>query len=213
MPTDPIVAPLEALAAEVASDVSRIERELRLLVANALAEIRAEVARLMLQTAERVVSIKDGEPGPMGPAGPQGVRGEQGERGEGIIGPPGEQGIPGPPGEPAEPPYVGEVCGLFDPVREYRKYDLVTLGGAEWRARHDAPGLLPGDGWVLAAKAGERGKRGDIGPRGERGLPAATITGWVLRDFRATPQMSDGSNGAPLDLRGLFEQYHAEAAE
>src|SRR6185436_15967349 len=150
-------------------------------------ELRVERA-----VAEKMATLKDGPPGP------QGERGERGEPGEAVTGPPGEPGERGERGEPGEVPYVGEVCGLFDPEREYRKYDLVSLGGAEWRATCDAPGPLPGDGWSLAAKAGERGKRGEIGPRGERGMPAASIIEWRVRDYRAVPVMSDGSIGPAL---------------
>ena len=125
----------------------------------------------------------------------------------GPAGPQGEPGIPGPPGEP---PYLGDVCGLFDAKRSYRKFDLVTLNGSEWRARVDDPGVLPGPGWALAGQSGSRGKQGE---RGERGLPGPTIAAWETRDFLAVPIMSDGSRGPPLDLRGFFEVYHAEAAE
>lgn len=118
--------------------------------------------------------------------------------------------VPGPPGEI---PYVGEVCGLFDAARAYRKFDLVTLHGAEWRARCDAPGALPGEGWALASEAGRRGKPGERGDRGLPGNPAPAIVEWAVRDYRAVPVMSDGTAGPALDLRHLFEQYHAEAAE
>lgn len=201
-------APLEALAAELGADAARIEREMRLMFAVEIERLRAERAEFELRVeravAEKLASLKDGPPGP------QGERGAQGEPGEGIQGPIGERGIPGPPGEPGEAPYVGEVCGLFDPARDYRKYDLVCYQGAEWRAKVDGPGVLPGDGWALAAKAGPRGKQGEAGPRGAAGPPGAVISGWTVRDFHAVPLMSDGSAGPPLDLRSLFEQYHAE---
>ena len=62
---------------------------------------------------------------------------------------------------------------------------------------------------------GARGERGERGPNGERGPagPAApTIVGWQIdrASFTATPIMSDGSEGPPLELRGLFEQYQIE---
>ena len=217
MPTEPAaVSPLEALAAEVAADVERIERELRLSVTAMLSELRKEIATLRAERAEtelrivaRLAELKDGAAGPQGP---QGERGERGEPGEAITGPPGEQGIQGPPGPPGEVPYVGEVCGAYDPEREYRKFDLVNFNGSEWRAKRDAPGELPGEGWAIASKVGERGKRGDIGPRGEKGAPAATIASWTIREYVAVPMMSDGSAGAPLNLRGFFEQFYSEAA-
>jgi hypothetical protein len=204
----------EALGSELGDMVARIERDLLLRFALEAERLRSGQAEFELRVeravAERLSQIKDGDVGPPGPPGPPG---ERGERGEAIEGPPGEQGIQGPPGAPGEVPYVGEVCGLWDAARDYRKYDLVAWDGCEWRAKRDAPGALPGDGWALAAKAGDRGKRGDIGPRGERGMPGPSIAEWRVRDYRAVPVMSDGSLGPPLDLRLSFEQYHDEAAQ
>ena len=200
-----------SLGGELGAIAARIERDLLLRFALEAERLRAGQAEFELRVeravAEKLATIKDGLPGP------QGERGEQGEPGEAVMGPQGEQGERGERGEPGEVPYVGEVCGLFDPERQYRKYDLVSLHGAEWRAKCDAPGPLPGDGWALGSKAGERGKRGEIGPRGERGLPAASIAEWRVRDYRAVPVMSDGSLGPALDLSALFAQYHIEAAE
>jgi Collagen triple helix repeat (20 copies) len=109
-----------------------------------------------------------------------------------------------------EAPYVGEVCGLFDPKGAYRKFDLVTFNGSEWRAKRDNPGLLPGDGWQLAGQAGSRGKSGDRGERGPAGPAAPTIIEWAMKGYHAVPIMSDGSLGPALDLREVFELYHAE---
>jgi len=204
-----------ALGGELGDMAARIERDLKLALAVEVERLRADRAEFELRieraVAERLASLQDGPPGPPG------ERGERGEPGEAITGPPGEpgiQGLPGPPGEPGEVPYVGDVCGLFDATRDYRKFDLVTLHGAEWRAKRDTPGPLPGDGWAMASEAGRRGKPGEKGERGERG-PAgergASIAGWTVREFRAVPIMSDGSVGPALELRELFEQYHAEA--
>lgn len=104
---------------------------------------------------------------------------------------------------------------MFEPERAYRKFDLVSWHGSEWRARQDDPGTLPGDGWALSGQAGSRGKTGDKGERGDRGLagpPGPTIAAWETRDFRIVPVMSDGSIGPPLDLREFFEAYHNERA-
>jgi hypothetical protein len=50
-----------------------------------------------------------------------------------------------------------------------------------------------------------------IGPRGG---PAPTITGWRVDSatYTAVPLLSDGSEGAPLELRGLFKQFFDEIA-
>ena len=51
-------------------------------------------------------------------------------------------------------------------------------------------------------------------PQGERGPAGKTITGWIVDrgNFRVTPRMSDGSLGAPLELRSLFEPEDNAAA-
>jgi hypothetical protein len=50
-----------------------------------------------------------------------------------------------------------------------------------------------------------------MGPRGES---APTITGWRVdrAAYVAVPLLSDGSEGAPLELRGLFKQFLDEVA-
>jgi hypothetical protein len=46
-------------------------------------------------------------------------------------------------------------------------------------------------------------------------LSGATISGWKIdrTSYVATPVMSDGSEGPPLELRGLFEQFFLETAK
>jgi len=130
------------------------------------------------------------------------------------------------------------VRGTFDPSVSYVYGDVVMLGGSSWVATKDRPGLCPGDGWQLLASAGKRGRRGERGPsgapgpvgekgqsgmqgeQGERGLigprgePAPTITGWRVDRARyaAVPVLSNGIEGAPVELRGLFEQFFREVA-
>jgi hypothetical protein len=111
-----------------------------------------------------------------------------------------------------EPPYLGQVCGLFDPRRSYAQFDLVSLNGSEWRAKWDDPGPLPGDGWQLSGQAGSRGKAGERGDRGLPGPAGPAIIDWATKGYQAVPIMSDGSLGPPLDLRGVFDLYHAERA-
>jgi hypothetical protein len=57
--------------------------------------------------------------------------------------------------------------------------------------------------------AGARGERGERGPKGDPGLSGVTICDWKIDSARyvATPVMSDGREGPPLELRGLFEQF------
>jgi hypothetical protein len=110
------------------------------------------------------------------------------------------------------------VRGTFNETAEYHLLDVVALNGGSFVALKDAPGPCPGSGWQLLASqgkrgaAGEKGERGLIGPRGERGAAAPTIRAWEVDRARylATPVMSDGSEGPPLELRGLFEQFFSE---
>ena len=59
---------------------------------------------------------------------------------------------------------------------------------------------------------GLKGERGLIGPKGDTGASRTTILSWKIERERyvATPVMSDGSDGSPLELHGLFEQFFSE---
>ena len=117
------------------------------------------------------------------------------------------------------------VRGTFDQAAVYRHLDIVALGGSSFIARRDQPGPCPGEGWQLIASAGkpgikgpkgEPGERGEAGAPGARGLPGAaapTIVGWKIdrKAYAATPILSDHSEAPALELRSLFEQFHAEA--
>jgi hypothetical protein len=97
---------------------------------------------------------------------------------------------------------------------EYHALDIVACDGGAFIARRDDPGPCPGEGWQLIAR---QGQRGISGPRGERGLAGASapvITSWVIdkESYSATPILSDGSSGPPLQLRELFAQFQDETA-
>jgi hypothetical protein len=53
----------------------------------------------------------------------------------------------------------------------------------------------------------------ESGAKGDPGSSGATICGWKIDRARyvATPLMSDGSEGPPLELRELFEQFLTDA--
>jgi hypothetical protein len=60
---------------------------------------------------------------------------------------------------------------------------------------------------VLAHDAEMRGPPGPAGPRGEQGAP-----GKLPMVKLAVPLLSDGGEGAPLELRDLFKQFFDEVA-
>src|SRR5262249_55518912 len=102
----------------------------------------------------------------------------------------------------------------------YKRFDIVSFDGTAFIARRDNPGI-PGiseDGWQLMSRsggrgpAGERGLQGRKGERGARGEDAPTIVSWTLdqKNYRAIPTLSNGTQGAALELRGLFEQFVVE---
>jgi len=111
------------------------------------------------------------------------------------------------------------VRGTFDETAEYHCLDVVAFNGGSFIALKDVPGPCPGSGWQLLASqgkrgvAGARGERGDRGPKGDPGLSGVTICDWKIDRARyvATPVMSDGREGPPLELRGLFEQFLKDA--
>jgi hypothetical protein len=109
------------------------------------------------------------------------------------------------------------VRGTFYETAEYRRLEVVALNGGSFVALKDAPGPCPGSGWQLLASQGKRGVAGEKGERGPQGAPGssgATIRDWKIDRARyvATPVMSDGREGPPLELRGLFEQFLHEAS-
>jgi len=129
---------------------------------------------------------KDGEPGKDGVAGAPGRDGAGGRDGEpGQTGPQGEPGRDGTDGKDGrdgtdgKDAYPGEARGLFDPAGTYRALDVVSFNGCEWRAKRNAPGELPGDGWMLSAS---RGKRGDRGERGLTGNDGASLVALYPND-------------------------------
>jgi hypothetical protein len=108
-------------------------------------------------------------------------------------------------------------CGLrlrgsYDSAATYLAHDLVTREGSTFAACRDKPGDCPGPDWQLLAERGACGERGGRGPRGERGgrgEHAPTIKAWLVNKtkFSAAPILSDGTIGAPLELKGLFQEF------
>jgi hypothetical protein len=111
-----------------------------------------------------------------------------------------------------------KVRGTFDASTEYRWLDIVALNGGSFVALKDDPGQCPGPDWQLIASPGKRGEKGQQGDRGLQGLQGkagsvgASIVGWRAdpRSYAATPIMSDGSEGAPLNMREFFQQFELE---
>ena len=107
--------------------------------------------------------------------------------------------------------------GTYYAKESYKKFDIVALNGSSFIARKDDPGECPGSGWQLHASAGrsggrgERGEQGPRGPQGPKGDPVS-ITGWEVNaaSYTATPLMSNGAKGPPLELKGLFKQFIAD---
>jgi hypothetical protein len=102
-------------------------------------------------------------------------------------------------------------------VADYETLDIVVLNGGSFIAKHDKPGVCPGEGWQLIAKQGKPGATGERGPRGEpgpAGAAAPIIKSWKIdrANYVAVPIMSDGREGVPLHLRGLFEAYHSASS-
>jgi hypothetical protein len=104
-----------------------------------------------------------------------------------------------------------EICNTYDPNIAYRALSVVTLNNSWFIAKRDNPGPCPGEDWK-SGPVGKRGKDGVPGLPGKPGEPGASQVGWKVdsRAYAITPVMSDGSEGAPLVLRDLFEQFLTE---
>jgi hypothetical protein len=110
------------------------------------------------------------------------------------------------------------VRGTYSADATYQTLDLVMRESSSFIATRDDPGPCPGDGWQIIAcggkrgAAGEKGERGPPGPRGDAGASGVTIHDWKIdrEKYLATPLMSDGRDGPPLELLGLFQQFFAD---
>jgi hypothetical protein len=105
-----------------------------------------------------------------------------------------------------------EVAGTYNGAVRYRALDVVATGGASFVAKQDDPGPCPGDGWQLIAAQGKKGNPGRDGTDGKNGRDAPHIVQWLINReaYSATPIMSDGSRGAVLELRELFQRFNDE---
>src|SRR6516225_6321831 len=168
----------------------------------ASAEFRSSLEAM---TSERLAQIRpmDGKEGPQGERGQKGDKGDPGElpivrawseddvsyagdvvtcdggtwqaRKDTSKKPPHRDWVPlALPGRDAVSP---TIRGTYRENERYLHLEIVALNGSSFIARHDDPGLCPGDGWQLIASAGrvgkpgQKGECGEPGPRGERGLP------------------------------------------
>lgn len=126
--------------------------------------------------------------------------------------PPGEDWAPvalaGTNGRDGADGRTGEPRGGWQEGDTYRFLDRVSHNGSEWIAKHDDPGPLPGEGWMLGATR-VRGRPGERGERGERGPPGIGIREAITRDWSLVLRLSDGGEIA-IDLRSLFERYDNE---
>ena len=110
------------------------------------------------------------------------------------------------------------VRGTYSADAAYQALDLVMRESSSFIATRDDPGPCPGNGWQMIAcggkrgAAGEKGERGPPGPRGDAGASGVTIRNWKIdrEKYVATPLMSDGQDGPPLELLGLFQQFFAD---
>jgi hypothetical protein len=114
------------------------------------------------------------------------------------------------------------VLGTWKEGEDYRRLAIVAVGGSSFIARCDHPGVCPGRDWQLIASHGKRGAdgergepglRGPTGATGPKGEAAPTINSWDIdaASYTATPLMSNGAKGPPLQLRDLFKQFVADS--
>lgn len=174
--------PLETLADELGAVAGRIEREAKLRIDAALADVgrqQAEIAllieRLERDLRDRLAALTNGPRGEVGPAGEPGQPGQVGE--SGSQGEPGAMGATGPQGEPGA---AGEPGPIGQPGPQ-------GLAGAAGEAGPVGPEGAPGkDG-----PQGPQGPQGDPGPPGSDGAlgPQGAVGS-------AGPQGPQGERGA-----------------
>ena len=169
---------LEALAEQLGEVAGSIERDARLRIDAAIADLRRidaerelRLVNLERAVADRLAAVRDGE---RGPAGPQGERGEKGDRGEagpqgergadglnGADGPAGPQGERGEKGERGEAGPQGRLAAARDWTDSvHYEGSIVTHLGATWQATRDTGREPPHEDWLCLASAGRDGADG-----------------------------------------------------
>jgi hypothetical protein len=113
-------------------------------------------------------------------------------------------------GRDAAPANSMTLRNEYDRKTVYSNLDVVTKSGSCWVALKDNPGVLgESTDWMLLAAKGERGESGPRGHKGDRGAAErpVPIVAWQVdkERYRGSPLMSNGSVGAQLELRSLFE--------
>ena len=114
-----------------------------------------------------------------------------------------------------------DIRGTYDANESYAKLDVVALDGAAFIAKHDNPGVCPGNGWQLMSKQGRQGRpgqpgeRGIRGEKGEKGDPSEpgprSVSSELDDNYNLIRTMSDGSRDV-IPLRAAFEKYHREVS-
>jgi hypothetical protein len=110
--------------------------------------------------------------------------------------------------------------GAYSTQASYKALDVVSYERSSFVARCDSPGPVFGDGWQLLAAHGERGPMGERGGRGPRGAKGAKgddvdfTSGFHVdaKHYCFYVLNVDGTLGAKINLRPLFEQFLIEAA-
>ena len=217
---------LEALAEQLGEVAGSIERDARLRIDAAIADLRRidaerelRLVNLERAVADRLAAVRDGE---RGPAGPQGERGEKGDRGE--AGPPGERGADG----------LNGADGPAGPQGE--RGEKGDRGEAGPQGERGADGLNGADG--PAGPQGERGEKGERGEAGPQGRLAAArdwtdsvhYEGSIVTHLGATWQATrdtgrepphedwlclasagrDGADGTSFAIEGTFDALRAD---
>jgi len=86
----------------------------------------------------------------------------------------------------------------------YSALDVVALNGASFIARHDAPGMCPGEGWQMIASQGKRGQTGEKGDRGDRGPAGPAVTRIEVNDDALLTITSGDGTRTTCDLYPLL---------
>jgi hypothetical protein len=104
------------------------------------------------------------------------------------------------------------VCGTWSPDGQYRALELLVHRD-QGQFRYLSRGWMAGSHAARQARpAGPRAERGEKGERGPPGQSAPLIVSWVVErtSYSVVPILFDGTEGPRLELRPLFEQFHAE---
>lgn len=224
---------IDVCDAKIKAAIATCERASAEIRSNVPAMIDEAVARHVAQAMASIRQPVDGAPGPAGPPGTLEIVKDYVESrvyyerdlvvaGDGALYQAERDTAATPPhadwrcitraGRDGQDALNFRIEGTYDSNENYRRLSIVMLNGSSFVARHDDPGPCPGDGWQLFTSVGKRGQQGPKGERGPTGALAIAprIASTEIDDNYNLLILYTDNSCDTIPLRPAFERFQME---